>query len=426
MSRMYDASRPPTHPPAWEICAFYIGGDTPHIWTTTEVAKQPARYRLPIWVRSNPQGAPQGHTEGLAAVAWLTSHGVPKGSAVCIDFEIAVDPRYLAAFDGVVTAAGYKTVSYGSRSFITRLPIPSGGRWSAEWDGKRHVASGDVATQYADDRMLGTDYDASEVVNSLVLWDTESHPVPPPKAPSAIDKILAKAISQVGYHSSGDSKYGDWYAARVKDAAFKTADWCDMFISWCGFMTGLDAYIGVFAYVPSHHNWFTNKGEWHAGTKGVARGDILVMDFVGGNGGSHIGFVESVQTDGIHTIEGNTGGGSGSVLRRVRTTNILGYGRPAYPGGTPTSPPPVNDWLDKLMATLPNMKMGNTGPNVETVQGLCNARMRRGIDNLLKIDGVFGSATLAAVKTAQSRYGAASDGIVGPQTWGLLITARHV
>ena len=37
-------------------------------------------------------------------------------------------------------------------------------------------------------------------------------------------------------------------------------------------------------------------------------------------------------------------------------------------------------------------------------------------------DGDFGAKTLAAVKSFQIHFGLASDGVVGKQTWGRLLT----
>ena len=54
--RFYDAAYPPAKPPAADGVCIYIGGDTPHVWTLAEIEAQPARYRLPIFVRSNPAG----------------------------------------------------------------------------------------------------------------------------------------------------------------------------------------------------------------------------------------------------------------------------------------------------------------------------------------------------------------------------------
>src|SRR5271154_3621691 len=50
--------------------AGYIGGDTPHTWTSFEWAAQKARYRLPVYVRSNPPG-PGADVDVSAAVAQL-------------------------------------------------------------------------------------------------------------------------------------------------------------------------------------------------------------------------------------------------------------------------------------------------------------------------------------------------------------------
>lgn len=181
MRRMYDAAYPPKSPPPWEVVAAYIGGDTPHIWTTAEWAAQPARWRLPIWTRSNPGPAAEGTLEGGVAALRARQLGTPPtGCAIALDYETAVDDPYLSAFDAAVRAAGYRTLLYGSLSTITGNSTPSGGLWIAHYTGVPHLESHSVATQYADDALLGTDYDASLVADELVLWDTRPAPAPTP------------------------------------------------------------------------------------------------------------------------------------------------------------------------------------------------------------------------------------------------------
>src|SRR6266498_2611689 len=68
LRRMFDAAYPPTSPPNWEAVAFYLGGNTPHVWTDSEIERQPARWRLPIFVRSH-DGDPladQPHVDRVA------------------------------------------------------------------------------------------------------------------------------------------------------------------------------------------------------------------------------------------------------------------------------------------------------------------------------------------------------------------------
>ena len=65
---------------------------------------------------------------------------------------------------------------------------------------------------------------------------------------------------------------------------------------------------------------------------------------------------------------------------------------------------PIQPW--------PLVKEGDQGHPVLTLQSLLRAH---GQD--IAGDGVFGPATLAAVKAVQTAGGVAADGIVGPQTW---------
>lgn len=170
---MYDAAYPPASPPNVDAVAGYIGGDTPHVWTAAEWARQPARYRLPIYVRSNPTIALAG-PDATDTIAWLRAHKAPKGTAVALDLETAVHAAYVKAFDKAVHAAGWVVLAYGSLSTIFRNPGTSGGYWVAHYTGHAHMENGAVATQWASDQQLGKPWDLSDVADSVPLWDTHA------------------------------------------------------------------------------------------------------------------------------------------------------------------------------------------------------------------------------------------------------------
>jgi peptidoglycan LD-endopeptidase CwlK len=56
------------------------------------------------------------------------------------------------------------------------------------------------------------------------------------------------------------------------------------------------------------------------------------------------------------------------------------------------------------------LKIGSKGKDVERIQRALK----------VKVDGIFGKQTEAAVKAYQKRKGLTVDGIVGPQTWNML------
>lgn len=66
-------------------------------------------------------------------------------------------------------------------------------------------------------------------------------------------------------------------------------------------------------------------------------------------------------------------------------------------------------------ATDPTLRQGDSGAAVTELQQLLKAK---GIN--ITVDGIFGSATRAAVVQFQQQSGIATDGIVGPQTWQAL------
>src|SRR5208282_1503 len=97
-------------------------------------------------------------------------------------------------------------------------------------------------------------------------------------------------------------------------------------------------------------------------------------------------------------------------------------------GGQPSTTVPA--WEIAMMNVLPTLQQGaQDQPGqvffVRRVQALANVigtvNSIPAASNLAE-DGVFGPATTAAVKAVQWLFGITQDGIVGPQTWSVLVT----
>lgn len=120
------------------------------------------------------------------------------------------------------------------------------------------------------------------------------------------------------------------YAVNVGD------DWCDIFVSFIGIISGAKELIGHECGVERHKRLFQTMGIWLGLIKPKA-GDIVIFRWDGRLDGvaDHIGFVESVSDGYIETIEGNTFiAGQSVVGRRKYLWNqkcIQGYARPKYP-----------------------------------------------------------------------------------------------
>lgn len=164
----YDAATPPANPPKTDGVAGYIGGDTPHIWTRAEWDAQPARYRLPIFVRSNPAGA-SASADAAAAARQLVAIGAPKSILVALDTETAQDPDYVKSFDEAMYGFGYTIIDYGSQSAVYGNDEPDGYYWGAEWTNRPGLISGDAGTQYAS----GASWDLDDFKAGLPFWDTK-------------------------------------------------------------------------------------------------------------------------------------------------------------------------------------------------------------------------------------------------------------
>ena len=174
--KFYDAAfKPSPEPTGFDGVAFYIGGDTPNVWTKEEIDSTSERFRLPIFVRSDPAQA-NASQDSKTALAYLTMIEAPKHTLVALDSETSIDPNYVAGFYYGMANGGYKTIDYGSVSSVFGNNIPDGYYWGAHWTNRPHIEPGTDMTQW---EALGA-YDESLALPTLPFWDTAVAVIPPP------------------------------------------------------------------------------------------------------------------------------------------------------------------------------------------------------------------------------------------------------
>ena len=176
----FDVSDPTHAIGGFDICAFYLGGMTPHPWTDAQIAAQQQRYRLPIWVY-DPTRDPLEQSK--AAIARLIEIKAPLGITVAFDLETRIAPVAVNGFADHLHAAGGFTLPYGSSGSLFYNPVRSG-YWVADPTGISH--------QYEHPHVRGTQWnwhgvadtgqriDESVFDDTLPLWDTRPAIPPPP------------------------------------------------------------------------------------------------------------------------------------------------------------------------------------------------------------------------------------------------------
>ncbi len=143
-------------------------------------------------------------------------------------------------------------------------------------------------------------------------------------------KHLEIAISQLGVEEAkGTPNWGKQVEQYLLSIGLKqAASWCMAFVFWCA----REAYGSSNKMVKTGgvlRQWQKVESKYKF-VKDPQPGDIFIMDY--GKGLGHTGFVESVEGNTLHTIEGNTndeGSREGyEVCRRTRTfpgSKIVGF-----------------------------------------------------------------------------------------------------
>jgi hypothetical protein len=278
----------------------------------------------------------------------------------------------------------------------------------------------------------------------------------------SLESIIEVAKKEIGTIEEGDNltKYGAWAKAQG-------LPWCQSFVSWCAFTSGLDPkkYPKTASTVAAS-DWFKKTQRWaDARNDDPTPGDWIFFDFPddGVNRISHVGLCIKNNGNGtIQVIEGNTSGtnkgdqrNGGMCVEKTRAyvkdnaknlmNAVVGWGRPVYTGEenlsllsrvesrdvkTTIKKPKVVDpkenatkvikktthvsvqkkVKDPIKKNFTNMKIDSRGEHIKIVQEKLG----------LFGDGVFGEKTLSAVKEFQKLNNLPATGIVDYNLYQLI------
>jgi hypothetical protein len=229
-------------------------------------------------------------------------------------------------------------------------------------------------------------------------------------------------LADMGYREGANNytKFGEWYAGQVNNGAFRNAAWCDMSTCYWADKVGARDIVGLFAWTPSHAQWFANQGRW---SNLPIAGGIAFWDWSGSNSISAIdhvsALIESVDGNGqAVTLDGNY---SDRVDRwRHPMRNFVGCGLPPWSSSAGSVPPPVLQNWDGV--SYPGRFAFDLGSMHPAVTKLGQMLVAKGFGGAYKEGpGVpMGPADVqncAAFQRSQGWTGADADGYPGPETW---------
>ena len=136
--------------------------------------------------------------------------------------------------------------------------------------------------------------------------------------------IVEVALTQIG--NQGGQPYWSWYGFNSR------VEWCACFVSWCADQCGYieSGLVPKFAGCVDGANWFKSNGKWQDRTYEPKVGDIIFFDWEGDGTTDHVGIVEKCENGTVYTVEGNSGDACKQRQYAVGSSNIYGYGIPAY------------------------------------------------------------------------------------------------
>ena len=267
----------------------------------------------------------------------------------------------------------------------------------------------------------------------------------------SVEAILAVAKKEVGTiegPKDNETKYGAWMKVNFQP-------WCQSFVSWCAFTSGLDAkkYPKTASTVAAA-DWFHKENRWSdARNDDPTPGDWIYFDFPddGVNRISHVGICIKNNGDGtIQVIEGNTSGtakgdqrNGGMCVEKTRgyvkdnkkklINAVVGWGRPVYTGeeNAPllskvvSTDLPVSNIVVTKTVKKPQAKKSKGNSDAMTIGAKGNPVIKIQKALGIKADGEFGKGTEKAVKQFQKANSLPVTGKVDTLTFQKIVESKN-
>lgn len=356
--------------------------------------------------------------------------------------------QMIDAFRSIILKAGYKFGIYCGYSWYQNQ-LPEGAKkydiWTARYPNndtgdlqerlRVPASTGVIGWQYSskatidgiptkvDRSVFYKDYSSIDNTNNSIINKQEGGNKLTKE--QSINALIAVAKNEIGYlekttNAQLDSKTANAgynnYTKYWRDVypAYQAQAWCACFVSWCFMNTfGLDTAKKLlkhwpYVYCPSMKNLFSLNANPKVG-------DIVIFYHSGEF--THTGLVIKVSGDQFWTIEGNTSGASGIVANGGGVCQ-KSYYNSKLPGTKFCTPDysivkSINSTASSSSTTVAKnyIEFGDHGDNVKTLQAKLNK-----LGYKLDVDGVCGSATVAAIKDFQKKYSLDIDGQAGKNT----------
>lgn len=229
------------------------------------------------------------------------------------------------------------------------------------------------------------------------------------------NEIVEEVRKYIGYTEgkNNDTIFGTWYG-------LPNQPWCAMFISYCANEVGISQdIIKRFASCTAGFNWFKEKGQATREHITPKPGDIIF--FVWSQNEStpdHVGLVEYVENNKVHTIEGNRSDKVQRFEYDLDSWKIYGYAQP--------------DYIDTNTNSNENQNIDNN--NKETINCIYDIQnwLKTNYGFNLALDNIYGTDThkklVMALQTelnSQYNKGLSVDGIFGTNTYNACINVRQ-
>ena len=139
---------------------------------------------------------------------------------------------------------------------------------------------------------------------------------------SSTNALVTVASREIGYQEGYNNitKYNQWYYGYNA-----SAPWCAIFVSWCSRVANISTnIIPNFASVSVGKQWFESRNQFcYRGSYTPKAGDLIFFN-------GHVGIVKGCDGASVFTIEGNSSNRVQERTYSLYSSNIIGYGVPAY------------------------------------------------------------------------------------------------